>query len=81
MRPSTKLAPKLPAAYDNQVLECHSYVIDLRKTYNLDLSHIASMDEVPLTFDVPPNRTVDVKGAKTVAVKTSGMKKHISLLF
>ena len=29
MRTRTKLAPKLPAAYENQVLEFHSYVINL----------------------------------------------------
>ena len=33
------------------------------------------MDEVPLTFDVPSNKTVDVKGAKTITVKTSGHDK------
>ena len=30
------------------------------------------MDEVPLTFDVPSNKKVDVKGAKTIMIKTSG---------
>ena len=33
------------------------------------------MDEVPLTFDVPSNKTVDVKGAKTITIKTSGNEK------
>ena len=33
------------------------------------------MDEVLLTFDVPSNKTVDVKGAKTITVKTSGRDK------
>ncbi|KAF6114623.1 hypothetical protein HJG60_010587 [Phyllostomus discolor] len=33
------------------------------------------MDEVPLSFDVPSNKTVDVKGAKTINVKTSGNDK------
>ena len=33
------------------------------------------MDEVPLTFDVPSNKTVDVKGAKKVMIKTSGNEK------
>ena len=33
------------------------------------------MDEVPLTFDVPSNETVDVKGAKTIMIKTSGNEK------
>jgi len=33
------------------------------------------MDEVPLTFDVPSNKTVDVKGAKTIMIKTSDNEK------
>ena len=33
------------------------------------------MDEVPFTFDVPSNRTVDQKGVKTVTIKTSGHEK------
>ena len=33
------------------------------------------MDEVPLTFDAPSNKTVEVKGAKTVMIKTSGNEK------
>jgi len=33
------------------------------------------MAEVPLTFDVPSNKTVDVKGAKAIMIKTSGNEK------
>ena len=33
------------------------------------------MDEVPLTFDVSLNKTVDVKGAKTIMIKTYGNEK------
>ena len=33
------------------------------------------MDEVPLTFDVPLNKTVDVKGVKTIMIKTYGNEK------
>ena len=65
MRTWMQLAQKLPAAYENQVLEFHSYVINLWKTDSVELSQIASMDEVPLTFDVPSNRTLGVKGATT----------------
>lgn len=75
LRTQMKLAPKLPATYENQVLEFHSYVINLRRTYNFELSQIANMDEVPLTFDVPSNRTVGIKGVKTVAVNTNGHEK------
>jgi len=28
-----------------------------------------------LTFDVPSNKTLDVKGAKTITIKTSGNEK------
>jgi len=33
------------------------------------------MDEIPLMFDVPSNTTVEVKGAKTIMIKTSGNEK------
>jgi len=33
------------------------------------------MGEVPLKFDVLSNKTVDVKGAKTIMIKTSGNEK------
>ena len=33
------------------------------------------MDEVPLTIDVPSNKRVDVKGAKTIMIKTSSNEK------
>ena len=33
------------------------------------------MDEVPLTFDIPSIKRVDVKGAKTIMIKTSGNEK------
>ena len=33
------------------------------------------MDEEPLTIDVPSNKRVDVKGAKTIMIKTSGNEK------
>ena len=75
MRAQKKLAPQIPAAYEDQVLEFHSYVINLPKTYNFELSQIANMDEATLTFDVPSNKTVDVQGAKTMDVKTSGHEK------
>jgi len=30
-----------------------------------------------LTFDVPSNKTVDFKGAKTIMIKTSGYEKRL----
>ena len=42
---------------------------------NFELLQIANIDEVPLTVDVLSNRSVDIKGAKTMAVQTSGHEK------
>jgi len=40
-----------------------------------EIGQLGNMDEVHLTFDVPSNKTVDVKGAKTIMIKTSGNEK------
>ena len=45
-----------------------------RAHYNLQL--IGNMDETPLNFDMPPNRTVHAVGDKTVVIKTSGNEKN-----
>ena len=65
----------MPAAYEEKILQFYSYVINLRKNTNFELSQIANMNEVPLTIDVPFYRTVEQKGVKTVTIKTSGHEK------
>ena len=76
-----KLAPKLPAAYENQVLEFHSYVTSLQRTHNFELSQIATMDEVPLTFGVHPTELWTSKEQRPRLFKRVVRRKHISLLF
>jgi transposase-like protein len=45
------------------------------------LKNIINMDEVPLTFDCPPNRTVDTCGVKTVSITTTGQEKtHFTVM-
>ena len=75
LRTRTKLAQKMPAAYEEKILQFHSYAINLRKNTNFEVSQIEIMDEVSFTFDVPSNRTIDQKGVKTVTIKTSGHEK------
>lgn len=75
MRTRTKLAQKMPAAYEQKIVSFHSYFINLRKETPFELGQIGNMDEVPLCFDVPSNRTVDRKGTKTVTIKTSGWNR------
>ena len=49
----------------------------MRKKLCFEGGQLGHMGEVSLTFDVPSNKTVDVKGAKTIMVKTSGNEKTL----
>ena len=47
----------------------------MRKKLCFEIGQLGNMDEVALMFDVPSNKTVDIKGAKTIMKKTSGNEK------
>ena len=76
----TKLAQKLQKELETKIYSFQCFTINLRKRFNYDLSQIGNMDETPVCFDMPSNRTVERKGAKTVFVKTTGHEKLVSLL-
>lgn len=71
----TRIAQKMPLDYKNQIIEFHHFIINARKETDYKLCQIGNMDEVPLTSDVVSSRAVDIKGSKTVTVKTSGHEK------
>ena len=62
MRTKTTIAQKLPREYE-------------RKKLCFETGQLGNIDEVTLTFDVPSNKTVDVKGAKIIVIKTSSNEK------
>ena len=68
MRTKTTIAQKLPREYERKIIEFHKYVINMRKKLCFEIGQLANMDEVPLTFDVPSNKAVDVKSAKTIMI-------------
>ncbi|GFW08103.1 pogo transposable element with KRAB [Trichonephila clavipes] len=39
------------------------------------------MDEVPLSFDIPPTRTVDVQGASSIPINTTGNERTSFTVF
>jgi len=47
----------------------------MRKKLCFEIGQLGNMYEVPLTFDDPSNKTVDVKGSKKIMIKTSGNEK------
>lgn len=75
LRTKTYTAQKMPADYECTILKFHRFIIDTQKKTSFELDQIGNMDKVPLTFDVPSNRTVTVKGYETVTVKTTGHEK------
>ena len=76
LRQKTTLAQRLPDDYEEKIIRFHRFVINLRKEYNYPLHVIANMDETPLTFDMPPNRTINDKGEKTITIRTTGNEKN-----
>ena len=75
MRQKTKIAQKLSAELDEKVISFQRYVIKKRVEHQYALANIGNMDETPMNFDMPPNRTVNSKGSKTVLIKTTGHEK------
>lgn len=81
LRQKTHIAQRLPKDMDTKVDSFHKFVIDLRKGHDFELGAIGNMDETPMFFDMPSNRTVDVKGAKTVSETTTGSDKaHFTVI-
>lgn len=75
LRQRTHIAQKLPADVEHKVANFHQFVLKERKSHNYPLIAIGNMDETPMTFDLPSNRTVDSKGSKTINIKTCGAEK------
>jgi len=61
MHTKTAVAHKLPHEYERRIIEFHKYVINMRKKLCFEIEQLGNMDEVPLIFDIPLNKTVDVK--------------------
>ena len=81
LRQRTKIAQKLPDDLDDKIVNFHSHVIKMRKRHDYPLHLIGNMDETPMQFDMPGNRTVNARGEKTVFVKTTGHEKtHFMLV-
>ena len=58
-----------------QVSNFHSYIEEKGQEYEVIPATLANMDEVPMSFDVPHNRTIDLEGAKEINITTTGSEK------
>lgn len=76
LRRRTTICQKLPADFEQKLVEYQRYVINLRQKFQFSLSHIGNADETPIWLDMPRNYSVDVTGSKQIPIKTSGYEKQ-----
>ena len=73
VRQKTSLAQRLPDDYE-EIVRFHRFIINLRKEHSYPLHLITNMDETPLTFDMPPYRTINNVGKKTIKIRKQEMR-------
>lgn len=75
LRRRTRISQKMPMDYEEKMITFQRFIIKMRRQNSYALGQIGNMDEVPMCFDMPPDRTVNNRGEKTVQIKTSGHEK------
>lgn len=72
VRTRTTVGQELPPDWENKKADFLKYVAEKIEENNFSTAQIINMDEVPLTFDCPPSRTVNTIGEKTIGIVTTG---------
>lgn len=75
IRTRTTVSQQLPKDYQEKLVTFRAYCKKKITEKKIRPEHITNMDEVPLTFDIPVNRTVEKTGTSTVSVRTTGNEK------
>ncbi|RWS20470.1 pogo transposable element with KRAB domain-like protein, partial [Leptotrombidium deliense] len=75
MRTATSVGQKVPINAKELAMNFLQYIKNYNEKHsNCDIIY-ANMDEVPVWFDMPGNRTYNKKGARIVPLKTTGNEK------
>ena len=75
IRTRTTVSQLLPKDYQEKLATFRAYCKNKITEKKIHPEHIINMDEVPLTFDIPVNRTVEKRGTSTVSIRTTGNEK------
>lgn len=75
VRQRTSVGQNLPADWIEKKKKFLEFVMKLKNEKNFKPSQLINMDEVPLTFDCPPSRTVTSTGENSVFISTTGHEK------
>jgi transposase-like protein len=74
IRARTTVCQNLPAEFEEKLSTFRKYCQDKVNDYSIHPDHVINMDEVPLTFYLPMNRTVEKTGSSTISLKTGHEK-------
>lgn len=75
----TRIGQKLPVDWEAKVIKFRKFVQE--RISGVEELHVGNMDEVPVSFDLPTARTVNLKGEKEVSITQQDIKSQISLLY
>ena len=76
IRAVTSIGQQLPKDW-NEKLENFKVFINEKKT-DINIQDIGNIDEVPMSFDMSGNFTLDQKGAEDIRITTTGSENAIS---
>ena len=75
VRAHTRAAQKLPDDWEETAERFKSYVNSKVDALGLSRNEIINLDETPMSFDMPASRTVEVRGTKSVPIRTTGHER------
>ena len=75
IRCKTTLSQRRPSDFEEKASTFRQFCLMKIEEKNIDHNCIVNMDEVPVPFDMPPNRTIEQVGANSVPIITTGNEK------
>ena len=73
---STSSNQKVPADFEDQLMDYRQNILRLRHRHQYNKRDILNMDQTMVRFDMAPRRTNERKGAKHVRIKTTKGEKR-----
>jgi len=74
LRTRTSLAQKLPDDYEEKIQNFRDFC-NRNQPKNCQYMHYGNMDEIPMSFDIPPNKTINEIGSQSIVINTTGHEK------
>ena len=75
LRCGTNSSQRVPAEYANKIQQLRAPVIKIRKAKDIPPSRIINMDQTMCRFDMPRSRTNNIRGSRTIRIKTTRAEK------